>query len=338
MSPKISIIIPIFNMEKHLSECIESILNQTLNEIELICVNDGSTDKTLDLLNNYSEKDNRIIIINQHNQGVSKARNNGLKKANGEFVIFIDPDDLYPSTHILEKLYSKAVENNVLICGGQFSHFDQECVTVEYGQDMHGYTFENEAIIDYTNYQFDYGHTRFIYQRKFLIDNNITYPIYKSFEDPVFFVKAMILAKKFYAIQDISYAYRVNHKTINWDTIRTRDMLKGIHDNLSLSKKYNYQQLHLLTLNRLNCDWHASEVKKHLRKFNIEVIKQFLITKKAIDWKIVYQLDSDFKFNITIFNTYLQPLLQTLFSIKKTNNHKVLTILGINIKLYRHHA
>ena len=92
-SKKISVIIPVYNSEKYLNECINSIINQSLKEIEIICINDGSYDNSLNILNYYKKIDNRIIIINQKNKGVNSARNSGLKIAKGEFILFFDSDD-----------------------------------------------------------------------------------------------------------------------------------------------------------------------------------------------------------------------------------------------------
>lgn len=78
--PKISVIIPVYNVEAYLSECLDSVINQTFKDIEIICVNDGSTDNSLDILRTYAEKDPRIKVINQTNQGLSAARNTGIKK------------------------------------------------------------------------------------------------------------------------------------------------------------------------------------------------------------------------------------------------------------------
>ena len=90
---EISIIVPVYNVEKYLARCLESIINQTYQNLEIICVNDGSTDNSLQILNNYAAKDKRIIVINQENKGLSAARNAGLKRAGGTYVSFIDSDD-----------------------------------------------------------------------------------------------------------------------------------------------------------------------------------------------------------------------------------------------------
>lgn len=90
---KFSIIIPVYNVEKYLSKCLDSVIGQTYKNIEIICINDGSTDNSLEILKTYAQKDKRIKIINQTNQGVSIARNNGIDNATGDYILFVDSDD-----------------------------------------------------------------------------------------------------------------------------------------------------------------------------------------------------------------------------------------------------
>ena len=108
---KVSVIVPVYNVEKYLARCLDSLINQTLKDIEIICVNDGSTDKSSDILAEYSEKDTRIKVITQINSGVSEARNVGIKQAVGEFIGYVDPDD-FIEPDFYEKLYNSAKENN----------------------------------------------------------------------------------------------------------------------------------------------------------------------------------------------------------------------------------
>ena len=105
---KISVIIPVYNVEKYLSECLDSIVNQTLKEIEIICVNDGSTDNSLSILKEYAFKDNRIKIINKENEGQGYARKVGLDSATGKYILFCDSDDYYAELTAFEKLYNCA--------------------------------------------------------------------------------------------------------------------------------------------------------------------------------------------------------------------------------------
>ncbi len=108
---KISVIIPVYNVEKYLTECLESVINQTYENIEIICINDGSTDNSLKILQEFSKKDNRIKIISQENKGISEARNNGISVATGEYIYFIDSDD-WIETNTLELLVNKIKQDN----------------------------------------------------------------------------------------------------------------------------------------------------------------------------------------------------------------------------------
>lgn len=110
-NPLISIILPVFNVERYLPQCLNSLVNQTIREIEIICVNDGSSDNSLSILKEYAKNDNRIVVINQPNSGVSVARNNALKHVKGEYYMFVDSDDwLDPET--CETSYSYARKYN----------------------------------------------------------------------------------------------------------------------------------------------------------------------------------------------------------------------------------
>ncbi|HZF71583.1 glycosyltransferase [Sulfuricurvum sp.] len=113
MSTKVSVIIPIYNVEAYLQECLDSILIQDLSDIEIICINDGSTDNSLEILQKYAVQDSRIIIIEQRNSGVSSARNSGLKTAKGEYIFMPDSDDYLLSPNVLSLLYTTASEQNL---------------------------------------------------------------------------------------------------------------------------------------------------------------------------------------------------------------------------------
>lgn len=105
----ISVIIPVYNVEKYLGRCLDSIINQTYNNLEIICINDGSTDSSLEILRSYGAREPRIKIISQDNQGLSEARNVGLKIASGEYISFIDSDDWidgYYYESMVAKIYS----------------------------------------------------------------------------------------------------------------------------------------------------------------------------------------------------------------------------------------
>ncbi len=109
MDVKVTVIIPVYNMEQYLAECLDSVITQSLRDIEIICINDGSKDNSITILRAYESRDNRIKIIDQENKGVATARNIGIKAASGKYVIFMDSDDLHPAD-VLESLYTATKE------------------------------------------------------------------------------------------------------------------------------------------------------------------------------------------------------------------------------------
>ena len=273
-------------MELFLAECLDSILMQTLSEIEIICINDGSTDTTPQILNAYRQRDARILIIDQQNQGVAVARNNGICKASGEYIAFMDPDDFYPNKDTLKTLYASAADHHALICGGSFSSFDNNTkrVSTYYPPDLAKYTFKEEGFVDYRDYQFDFGYHRFLYNRAFLLENGITFPLYRRFQDPPFFVRAMIAAGRFYAIPDIVYRYRcgIQAKSTSWPSIKLQDMMKGYRDNLTISAENQLCELHALTVRRFEADNVVLPVLQSLQSGNRDTFALLIQINQAI--------------------------------------------------------
>ena len=213
-------IIPVYNQEPFLAECLSSVLSQTLREIEVLCINDGSTDSSLKIIREFQADDPRIVCLDQPNAGVAAARNRGIEAARGNYLIFLDPDDSYPSNSTLEQLYFAATNNDVLVSAGSFSIVDEETgeITTSFDGLLKGYTFKEESTIFYDDYQFDYGFHRFLIQADFLRTNKIKFPPLIRFQDPPFLVETLIKAEKFYAIPEVVYRYKLGHQTIKWNT------------------------------------------------------------------------------------------------------------------------
>lgn len=252
---KISIIVPIYNAAQYLAECLDSILSQSLSEIEVICVNDGSTDSSLSILNKYALTDKRIIIISQDNQGVAVARNVAMRHANGKYIAFVDPDDLYPDSSVLASLYAIAENNKCMIVGGEFEKLLPDgSINQNFSANYVGYLFKNSGLIEYKDYQYDYGFQRFLFNREMLINNNIFFPLFRRYQDPPFLVKAMYCAKYFYAISKPTYRYRVGHKKIDWTANNCQkvvDFINGVCYELDYALKNNLHILQDLILKRI---------------------------------------------------------------------------------------
>lgn len=263
----ISVIIPVYNSDVYLKVCLDSVVTQSLENIEIICINDGSSDKSQEILAEYSWKFPQFKIINQENTGAYAARNVGIKKAMGEYLCFIDSDDFYPNNHVLFDMYYAAKKNEALICGGSFKEVRPNEQLEVWTGNLSRYTFCSDGFIDYRNYQFEYGYHRFIYKSDFIRKNNIFFPQLCYYEDPVFFVKAMVAAKKFYALKQTTYCYRTLHKRSLWNYNQTVDLLRGIKDIIDLAKENDYEDLIALERARIENDY-------------LEPVLTFLLTDK----------------------------------------------------------
>ena len=134
MTAKVSVIIPVHNDAPYLIKCLNSVANQTLEDIEIICVNDGSTDNSLDILNEYASKDSRFKIINQENAGAAVARNKGIEIATGDYLSILDADDFFEN-NMLEYMYytAKTEQSDVVICGFYlYDNRSREDIQIEY--------------------------------------------------------------------------------------------------------------------------------------------------------------------------------------------------------------
>ncbi|MBR6911011.1 MAG: glycosyltransferase [Candidatus Methanomethylophilaceae archaeon] len=296
---KISVIVPVYNKEQYIEKCIESIVSQKLQEIEIICINDGSTDRSLSKLRELEEHNSNLRVIDQSNQGVGAARNNGIQSSRGEYISFMDADDFYPDNDTLGKLYRKAKENNALICGGSFSSLKNGDVITEYEGMYSGYTFEKEGMMDYSEYQYDFGFQRFIYSRRLLMDNGIKFPNLIRFQDPPFLVDAMIHAGEFYAVREPTYRYREDYKSVGWNLVKKTDMLKGLIHNLKASKE-KYQKLNELTYRRLTSEYYREILLDQCNGFEKAVIGDLLKdalenVDQTIDSTVLKKMICDFE-------------------------------------------
>lgn len=139
MKTKVSVIVPIYNSERYIDKCIQSIINQTFKDIELILVDDGSTDKSVEISNKYAEKDKRIKIIKQKNKGVSSARNYGISIATGDFITFVDSDD-FIEIDMLDILYNAAIDNNCDVVLSGIKIIKDNNIKYEFTKDSKIYT------------------------------------------------------------------------------------------------------------------------------------------------------------------------------------------------------
>lgn len=241
---KVSVVIATYNTAAYLEECLKSIFAQTLREIEIIIIDDGSTDNTRDIIKKYINLGKNIIYKYQENQGAGIARNYGISLVTGEFMIFMDPDDIYPNTDCIEKLYLACIENNVEICGGTVLTINGSQIKVEYkaGNGIENHTV-NE-VVKAKSFNYLYGHQRYMFKTLLIKANNITYAAYKRYEDQVFTIKALGIAQRFFELDYPVYAKRINYRDDSWWEINVyTDIFKGFRDTLKLILQYDFEMM-----------------------------------------------------------------------------------------------
>lgn len=215
--PKVSVIIAIYNAERYLEKCLDSICSQTLREIEIICVNDGSTDNSSEILKAYVEKDNRIKVLSQKNQYAGVARNNGMKCATGKYLSFLDADD-YFEPNMLEKMYQRAEEKkaDIVICQssqydertGNITVFDSTFINSFFGnkEEFSGWSLKYAGIFQITNgWAWDK-----LFRANFVYDCGYEFSDFRSSEDGFFVYMLTARANKISYIDDILVIHRIN--------------------------------------------------------------------------------------------------------------------------------
>lgn len=228
---KVSVVMPVYNAEEYLKDSLESLINQTLDDIEIICVNDGSSDNSLDILKDYEEKDSRIIVLDNENQGASLSRNEGMAIAKGEYIYFMDADDKI-DTEAFEFLYENAENNRSDFVMFKLIRFNESSI-------KHFKIFDFERVfenVDFNDFTFthrdikgdvlntSYAPWTKFYRKKFLEKNNFKFPDIPAYNDILFHVKSMLNASRISFVPKYLHYYRLD----NPNSI-TNDPLKHFH-------------------------------------------------------------------------------------------------------------
>lgn len=209
MQPKVSVVVPVYNVELYLARCLDSLIAQTLQEIEIVCVNDGSTDGSIRILNAYADHDPRVRVISQINRGAGGARNVGVDAARGEYILFVDADD-WIETSCCESLYlAVACHQADMACGSILKTYPtRKPKWVE--------RYEEENIYASAQTRFDAVHcppsfqiTGKLIRRKALLDLDVRFEEQVPFEDVEYFARVLVGVDWLVTVPDAVYHYVV---------------------------------------------------------------------------------------------------------------------------------
>lgn len=299
----VSIIIPIFNGEKYLKKCLDSICNQTLKNIEIICINDGSTDNTLKILKKYVSKDKRIKIISTENNGQGSARNKALDIAEGEYIGFVDADD-WVEKNTFETLFTKAKSNNYeMLFFQMINYINNTGKFIE--TDLYNHKcFEKENLTE-ENLVFNHENTKDflfeipvcpvskLYKKEFLDSNNIRFSEGMLFEDNDFFYNSYFKCKRAGFCQKQFYYRRRHNNSVTQTFDETKfDIIKAANNVLEVFLENNYDDYKTDVINHT-----FSMIIEWFRKSPLELKQEFYYLIKN-EFKGFNDLKNDFKQNL----------------------------------------
>lgn len=309
MNLKVSVIVPIYNVQLYLPQCLDSLLNQTLEDIEIICVNDGSTDQSLEILEEYGAKSDKIKIISQKNQGLSAARNKGLEIAIGTYIAFVDSDDFIDYS-MLEDMYGVAIKqkSDLVIC--DYERFVDSCKYRYNSKDLdfHDIKILDNAVEDFYCGKIEGYAWNKLYSRKLFDSKLVRYPVGLYYEDMAVTLKCLLRANKVTMINCKYYKYRERENSIskNVKDKHIKDFYNQVEYCIKLTDCYtilnaknafkinNYIAIYTLSMYRNNFNLkEIGEFKEHYFDKLIDHIDVFSVFKNhniSIKNKFIYLL------------------------------------------------
>lgn len=291
-------------MEKYLPKCLESLIKQTLKDIEIICVNDGSMDNSLAILKEFASKDSRIKIIDNQHQGVAKTRNTGIEQSTGEYIGFVDSDD-YIDIDFFEKLYNSATKSNSDIAIASILKHKKffNIYNAKYTKEETAITIQDKIKLCEDKKHFFFYAWNKIYHSGFIKENNIKFSEGQIYEDVMFAIKALYYSNKIISVYGTKYHY-IEHKN---SLTKYKD--KTGEKEQDLIKAY-------------------SELQEFCNSKNIEIPERLNYYTKENFGFILNLYKGKYQSKIQLFNIFT---IATISNYSETRN--LITILGFKIKI-----
>ena len=341
MTPKISILVPVYNVEKYISQCLDSLIAQTCPDIEILCVDDCGTDNSMHIVEQYAQKDPRIRILHHsHNQGLSASRNTALSQANAPYIMCCDSDDYYEPT-MCEKLYRAITGNPVemAICGTKI-HYETDENRKKDDDGYYRIAFEgtmqvNDQVLNET----DVSAWNKIYKKEIFLKYQIAWPVGLKYEDAYVFYAYTCWINSIYFIPEKLYNYRrrlgsIMNKTFQADTPFALDHLKVAFALFEYYENHNLYEKHIE-----RC-WQFLKKYAYFSYYHTNTHHKETVTTMLREWVVKHPIPStlsdDLKQNLqylltpyhfTPYKTYLGGIL-----VKEKNQfQKRYKICGLTI-------
>lgn len=343
-SIKVSVVIPVYNVEKYLNECMDSVINQTLKEIEIICVDDGSTDSSLSILHEYAKQDSRITILTQENQGAGVARNTGLDIATGEYLSFLDADDFF-HLEMLEKAYNQSSYLKAEICVFKSNSYN---TSKKIYKELN-YTIK----CDFSNNQLfkpkDIESNIFkcfvgwawdkLFLTKFIKNNNLNFQNLRSTNDMFFVFASIVTANKITILNEVLAYHRVelntsisNTRELSWDCFYKA--LITVKQYLIKIDLYDYYRVDFINYSLHSTLWNLNTLQGETVELLYDKLREEWFKELEIDNLKEFDIDNKNEYNEYI-NVTLKPFKNSKYAIPDNNPIKVSVIMpSLNVISY----
>lgn len=306
--PKVSVIVPVYNTEKYLPRCIESILAQTFTDFELILVNDGSTDNSGKICDEYAKKDSRIVVIHKENGGASSARNKGLEIVQGEWISFVDSDDYILVTHF-QSIYT--INSNVELKIGEMETFSNDIIRIS--PIIHKIISVSEIISNYKSVNL-YSPCSKLYKKNIIVNNGLRFDENVTVsEDLLFNLKYLLLCKRIEFCPNAIYRYNKVENFIDKHPLTVHEIkynLEIISQSIFLLEKhFNIncktikEQCYLLQFSLFQT--HQKQISRN------EQIKEWRFYRRNKLYK--YKFKMNLKERIFLYLNYTFPQFKSVF-------------------------
>lgn len=308
--PKVSVIVPVYNVEAYIEKCLNSLVTQTLKDIEIIIVNDGSKDKSEDIIQEFQKDYKNIIYVKKENGGLSSARNYGLQYANGEYIAYLDSDD-YVETSIYEKMYKKAKENDsdYVECDFFWSYPNKKKEDRGYRYNNKKEMFAKARVVAWNK----------LIKREIILNNKLEFPVGMYYEDVEFFYKLLPHINKFAFVEEPLIYYiqretsivnkqdgRTSHIFTVLDNVIKYYKQNGLYEEYKTEIEYTYTRLLL-----------CSSLKRILKIQDKDTKERLLnetwqnINKKFPEWK----KNKILKSNNSVNGLFMKTMNNTTYKI-----------------------
>lgn len=294
---KVSIITPVYNVEECIERCINSVINQTYKDFELLLIDDGSKDKSIDIAKNLLEKSEiNYKIITQNNSGVSAARNKGIEEASGEYITFLDSDD-YVDSRFVELMYKKAetAKCDVVFCDYSEVNEEGKVLVKNRTKCLDEFISGKEAALKQLTDDITIGMRSAIYKTSIIKDNNLFFDSKRKYgEDMIFIVKALLYADKVISVNEVLAYYVIWGNSVTQNVSLKHldcyysyvDLLEYVRENKNLEKierfliefKIPYSISHIFSVLGSDANFHKdlfdflskNDVRKYLNNYKIQ--------------------------------------------------------------------